>query len=114
MKGYHRLFDDPSQSKAARPMRKLSIRLKLLILAGVPVAGALALALLLLQAAQKQAAAAAALGSIEDVAQLSMHIGSTLRALRAERAALARSEGIVTPSIANLADETPAETKEKK
>jgi two-component system, chemotaxis family, sensor kinase CheA len=94
-------------------MRKLSIRLKLLILAGVPVAGALALALLLFQAAQKQAAAAAALGSIEDVAQLSMHIGRTLRVLRLERASVARSEGLVFPSMANLADETPAEVKQK-
>jgi two-component system, chemotaxis family, sensor kinase CheA len=93
-------------------MSKLSIRLKLLILAGVPVAGALALALLLLQAAQKQAADAAALGSIEDVAQLSMHIGSTLRVLRLERAALARSEGMAAPTVANMTDVTPAEVKQ--
>jgi two-component system chemotaxis sensor kinase CheA len=95
-------------------MRKLSIRLKLLILAGVPVAGALALALLLLQAAQKQAAAAAALGSIEDVAELSMHMGNTLRVLRLERAALAHSEGMAAPTIANMTDEVPAGLKQKR
>src|ERR1700742_1892205 len=75
------------------PMGGLSIRKKILLLAGIPVLGTLVLALVTAQHAREQTAAAAALGSIEDVAQLSVHISHVMRALQLERARAALAEG---------------------
>lgn len=74
-------------------MRGLSIRKKIALLAGIPVLGTLILALVLAQHARTQNAAAAALGSIEDVAQLSVHISTVMRAVQLERARMALHEG---------------------
>src|SRR5262245_41092268 len=74
-------------------MGSLSIRTKIALLAGTPVLGTLILALALAQHARTQTAAAAALGSIEDVAQLSVHISSVMGALQLERARTALEEG---------------------
>ena len=71
----------------------LPIRAKVLLLAGVPVVGTLILAVVIAQHARMQTAAAAALGSIEDVAQLSVHISGVMHALQLERARAALSEG---------------------
>jgi serine phosphatase RsbU (regulator of sigma subunit)/phage-related protein len=71
----------------------LPIRAKVLLLAGIPVIGTLVLAVVIAQHARTQTAAAAALGSIEDVAQLSVHISSVMHALQLERARAALSEG---------------------
>jgi len=72
---------------------RLPIRAKVLLLAGIPVIGTLILAVVIAQHARTQTAAAAALGSIEDVAQLSVHISEVMHALQLERARVALSEG---------------------
>jgi hypothetical protein len=46
---------------------RLNVRLKLALLAGVPVLGALLLSLLIARDAQQRAATAKAIGSIEDL-----------------------------------------------
>lgn len=71
----------------------LPIRAKLLFLAGLPIIGTLILALVIAQHASTQTAAADALGSIEGVAQLSVHISDVIRALQLERAQAALCEG---------------------
>ncbi len=71
----------------------MSIRTTIALLAGTPVLGTLILALALAQHVRAQTAAAAALGSIEDVAQLSVHISSVMGALQLERARTALHEG---------------------
>jgi serine phosphatase RsbU (regulator of sigma subunit) len=75
-------------------MGGLSIRKKIVLLAGIPVLGTLILALAIAQHARTQTTAAAALGSIEDVAQLSVHISGVMRALQLERARTALEEGL--------------------
>lgn len=67
-------------------LSKLSIKSKLTLLAGVPVLGALALASLLWMHAQRGARSAAALGSVEDLAELSVGIASLVQELQSERA----------------------------
>jgi serine phosphatase RsbU (regulator of sigma subunit) len=74
-------------------MGRLSIRKKIVLLAGIPVLGTLILALAMAQHARTQTAAATALGSIDDVAQLSVHISRVMRALQLERARTALIEG---------------------
>jgi serine phosphatase RsbU (regulator of sigma subunit) len=73
---------------------RLAIRTKLVLLAGVPVVGALVLAAMIAVQASRQVALAAALGSIDDVAELSVHISGVLHALQRERAGLALSAGL--------------------
>lgn len=75
-------------------MGALSIRKKILLLAGIPVLGTLILALAIAQHGRTQTRAAAALGSIEDVALLSVHISGVVRALQLERARTALDEGM--------------------
>lgn len=75
-----------------KPIR-LVIRTKLLLLAGIPVLASLILAGLVAQHAWTQTAAAAALGSIEDVAALSVRMSEVLGALQNERAYVAIHEG---------------------
>jgi serine phosphatase RsbU (regulator of sigma subunit) len=72
---------------------RLTIRTKLALLAGVPVVGTLILAAVIAVQASRQAAAAAALGSIEDVAQLSVRITAVIHSLQRERAGASLREG---------------------
>ena len=66
-------------------LKRLPIRLKLILLAGVPVIGALILATLIARDARRQAESAAALGSIEDLAHLSAQMSGLVHALQFER-----------------------------
>src|SRR5688572_7530252 len=66
-------------------LRRLPIRLKLVLLAGVPVIGALVLALSSARDARRQAESAAALGSIEDLARLAGYMAGLLHELQFER-----------------------------
>ena len=66
-------------------LRRLPIRLKLILLAGVPVIGALLLAISSAREARRQAESAAALGSIEDLAQLAGHMSRLVHELQFER-----------------------------
>jgi two-component system, chemotaxis family, sensor kinase CheA len=83
-------------------IQRLSIRVRLFLLAGVPVVGALLLAGLIAQDARQRAASTAALGSVEDLASLSAEMSTTLFALQTERARAALDEG------ASAAGETKA------
>jgi len=69
-------------------LKRLPIRLKLILLAGVPVIGALILATLIARDARRQAESAAALGSIEDLARLSAQMSGLVHALQFERNSL--------------------------
>ena len=70
-------------------LKRLPIRLKLILLAGVPVVGALILAVFIARDARRQAESAAALGSIEDLAHLSAQISGLVHQLQFERNELA-------------------------
>jgi two-component system, chemotaxis family, sensor kinase CheA len=66
-------------------LKRLPIRLKLILLAGVPVIGALILAISSAREARRQAQSAAALGSIEDLAHLAAHMSGLVHELQFER-----------------------------
>ena len=66
-------------------LKRLPIRLKLILLAGVPVIGALILATMMARDARHQAERAAAIGSIEDLAHLSAQMSGLVHALQFER-----------------------------
>jgi len=66
-------------------LKRIPIRLKLALLAGVPVIGALILATIIARDAHRQAASAAAIGSIEDLAHLSARMGRLVHTLQLER-----------------------------
>ncbi len=66
-------------------LTRLPIRLKLILLAGVPVIGALILAISSARDARRQAESAAALGSIEDLAHLSARMSGVVHELQFER-----------------------------
>jgi two-component system, chemotaxis family, sensor kinase CheA len=83
-------------------LRRLPIRLKLILLAGVPVLGALILATLISRDAQNRAQSAAALGSIEDLARLSAHMSKLVQELQFERSELALRLGLKTPGAEQL------------
>lgn len=83
-------------------LRRLPIRLKLILLAGVPVLGALILATLIAHDAQRRAQSAAALGSIEDLARLSAHMSKLVHELQFERSELALRLGRQTPTAPEL------------
>ena len=83
-------------------LRRLPIRLKLILLAGVPVLGALILATLISRDAQRRAQSAAALGSIEDLAQLSAHMSKLVQELQFERSELALRLGRKMPQAPEL------------
>src|SRR5205085_2604170 len=70
-------------------LKRLPIRLKLILLAGVPVIGALILAASVAREARHQAQSAAAIGSIEDLARLSSQMAKLVHALQLERNELA-------------------------
>src|ERR1019366_2627862 len=89
-------------------MNRLSIRIKLVLLAGVPVLGALVLAGIIAVGVRRQAEAAGALGSFDDVAQLTAHMSVARRALQLERANVALREGVAArpgadPGVRNKA-----------
>jgi two-component system chemotaxis sensor kinase CheA len=90
------------------PIHQLSIRTKLLLLAGVPVLGALILSALIALGARQQAQAAASLGSVEDVARLSQRIGAAIHALQTESARAALSEGTTARPDLDPVDEKAA------
>lgn len=83
-------------------LRRLPIRLKLILLAGVPVLGALILATLISRDAQRRAQSAAALGSIEDLARLSAHMSKVVQELQFERSELGLRLGLKTPEAPEL------------
>ena len=83
-------------------LRRLPIRLKLILLAGVPVLGALILATLISRDAQQRAQSAAALGSIEDLARLSAHMSKLVEELQFERSELGLRLGLKTPAAPEL------------
>ncbi len=75
-------------------LKRIPIRLKLVLLAGVPVIGALILATLIARDARHQAESAAAIGSIEDLAHLSARMGGLVHALQFERNELSLRKGL--------------------
>jgi two-component system chemotaxis sensor kinase CheA len=83
-------------------LRRLPIRLKLILLAGVPVLGALILAALISRDAQRRAQSAAALGSIEDLARLSAHMSKVVQELQFERSELGLRLGLKKPEAPEL------------
>ena len=76
------------------PFDRLKVRLKLLLLAGVPVLGALLLSVLIARDAQQRARTADSLGSIEDLAQLTEQMTLVIQQLQRERAELAFRTGV--------------------
>ena len=66
-------------------LTRIPIRLKLVLLAGVPVIGALILATIIARGARREAQSAAAIGSIEDLARLSAQMTGLVHALQFER-----------------------------
>jgi len=83
-------------------LRRLPIRLKLMLLAGVPVLGALILATIISRDAQRRAQSAAALGSIENLAVLSAHMNKLVQTLQFERSELGLRLGLKTPHAPEL------------
>ena len=75
------------------PFDRMKVGLKLTLLAGIPVLGALVLSGLIIRDAQQRAQTAAALGSIEDLAQLTAHMAKVVQALQAERAYVSYEAG---------------------
>lgn len=76
------------------PFDRLKVGMKLTLLAGIPVAGALVLSALIAHDAQQRARTAAALGSIEDLAQLTARMTDVVGALQTERATIAFFSGL--------------------
>jgi two-component system, chemotaxis family, sensor kinase CheA len=86
-------------------LRRLPIRLKLILLAGVPVIGALLLAISSARDARRQAQSAAALGSIEDLAQLSAQMSGLVHQLQFERHELSLRSGEKTLEAAEVKEQ---------
>ncbi len=82
-------------------LRKIS--LKLAVLAGVPVIGALLLATQITERAHERQRSADAIGSIEDLAQLSTHISAAVEELETERALAALTIGLADSEEPRLA-----------
>jgi two-component system, chemotaxis family, sensor kinase CheA len=76
------------------PFDRLKVRLKLVLLTGVPVLGALLLSALIARDAQQRAQTADSLGSIEDLAQLTERMTLVIHQLQRERARQAYGLGI--------------------
>lgn len=83
-------------------LKNLPIKLKLILLAGVPVVGALLLSYLVASDAQRRLESAQALGSIEDLAHLAATISETVDAIQEERTVTAYTLG----KDGNIAEET--------
>jgi two-component system chemotaxis sensor kinase CheA len=76
---------------------RLRIRTKLALLAGIPVLGALLLSVIVIQSARRSAKTAEAIGSIEDLAELSDRMRDVVSALQSERARTAWATGQQQP-----------------
>jgi two-component system chemotaxis sensor kinase CheA len=76
------------------PFDRLKVRLKLVLLTGLPVLGALLLSALIARDAQQRAQTADSLGSIEDLAQLTERMTLVIHELQRERARQAYGVGI--------------------
>ena len=101
----HRTADAPHGPFLFEETRlPIPIRLKLLLLAGVPVIGALILASIVTLDAQRQSASAAAIGSIEDLARLSARMSGLVHALQFERNELSLRAGTKTLDSPELAE----------
>jgi two-component system, chemotaxis family, sensor kinase CheA len=87
-------------------LSRLSIAAKLTLLAGVPVLGALILASLLWAHAQRGAESAAALGSVEDLAELSVGMTGLVHELQSERALSALALGYRAKANDPLTEDT--------
>jgi two-component system, chemotaxis family, sensor kinase CheA len=74
-------------------VRLRSIAVKLALLAGIPVIGALLMAAEIAKGARERAHSAAAIGSIEDLAELSARMANTVDQLQTERALAALALG---------------------
>jgi two-component system, chemotaxis family, sensor kinase CheA len=68
-----------------RMLKSLPIQLKLILLAGVPVIGAIVLSYFVAQDAERRLESAKALGSIEDLAKLATLMSETVEAVQEER-----------------------------
>lgn len=77
-------------------MRLQSIGVKLAVLAGVPVLGALLLSLAILSNAAREARKAESLGSVDAVAELAVTLSDVVEALQAERAWRSMRIGVAT------------------
>ncbi|MET0593157.1 MAG: hypothetical protein ABW133_10680, partial [Polyangiaceae bacterium] len=83
----------------------LKVGYKLALLMGVPVVGAILLSILIARDAQVRSESAAALGSIEDLAELTHAMTRVAHQLQRERAEIAYSVGAQTPFPETLAAE---------
>jgi len=83
-------------------VKGLPIKLKLLLLAGVPVLGALILSYFVAVDAQRRLESAEALGSIEDLAHLALNIKNTVDSLQEERTQTALALGVSRGAHAGL------------
>jgi two-component system, chemotaxis family, sensor kinase CheA len=72
---------------------RIGISIKLALLAGIPVLGALVLALIIVQAARENARTAESIGTIEDLAELSDRMRQVASVLQIERARTCLSRG---------------------
>jgi len=96
-------------------LRHVPIRLKLMLLAGVPVIGALILAAIIARDARHQAEGTAALGSIEDLARLSGRMTALVHATQFERNELSLRLGTKTldaPELKERFDQTDRAQKQ--
>jgi two-component system, chemotaxis family, sensor kinase CheA len=83
-------------------LKRIPIRFKLILLAGVPVIAALILAAIVARDARRQAESAAALGSIEDLAHVAARMGRLVHALQLERSEVALRLGQKTTDLPAL------------
>lgn len=72
---------------------RINISIKLALLAGIPVLGALLLALIIVQGARENAKTAESIGTIEDLAELSDRMRQVASVLQVERARTSLSRG---------------------
>jgi HPt (histidine-containing phosphotransfer) domain-containing protein/methyl-accepting chemotaxis protein len=96
-------------------LKRIPIRLKLVLLAGVPVIGALILATFIGRDARHLAESAAAIGSIEDLAHLSARMGKLVHTLQFERNELSLRTGqkaLASPTLRQRFLQTDVARKE--
>lgn len=93
------------------PFDRLKVRVKLALLAGVPVFGAFVLSALIARDALRRAETAEALGSIEDLAQLTSRMTDVVHRLQSERAlsayaaATERTDDVALQDLERATDE---------
>jgi two-component system, chemotaxis family, sensor kinase CheA len=99
----------------AAVLKRIPIRLKLVLLAGVPVIGALILATIIAREARQHAESAAAIGSIEDLARLSGQMARLVHALQFERNELslrAAQKSLEAPELKHRFNQTDEARKQ--